>query len=421
MFNTTTFIATVFLALAVLLLKRRYLLVPFILAACFIPADQRVIIMNLDFTAIRILVLVGALRILLQQPARPIRWNRFDKIVSVWAICGAAIYCLHWFNIAAVINRSGWLFDFFGLYWIFRKNINSWDSIRFNLKIFAICSLFMAGLIAWEWQTGQNPFTVMGRVGTIVRQQRYRCQGPFPHAIMSGLFWATLLPLLAGLAITEKNKVLYWLSAAAATFIVIASASSVPIIVLPIVVVGLFMYKWRQYTSQTLLCLLVLLTGLHLVMNQPVWHLISRVNVIGGSTGWHRYHLINAAIRNFDQWAFIGCRNTANWGLGLRDITNQYILEGVRGGLVTLILFLLVLIYAFRIILTISLTDRQYDRRWLCWCFFLAIMGHCIAFFGVSYFGQIMMLWYMMLAIVGFLLEQKSLLKTVPEKITYRK
>ena len=33
------------------------------------------------------------------------------------------------------------------------------------------------------------------------------------------------------------------------------------------------------------------------------------------------------------------------------------------------------------------------------------ISGHCVAFLGVSYFGQILMLWYLMLAIGGFLAE----------------
>lgn len=57
-------------------------------------------------------------------------------------------------------------------------------------------------------------------------------------------------------------------------------------------------------------------------------------------------------------------------------------------------------------------TDKGLDYRcdavhlkqqWLAWCIFVAISGHCISFMGVSYFGQIRMLWYLMLAIVGYL------------------
>ena len=41
---------------------------------------------------------------------------------------------------------------------------------------------------------------------------------------------------------------------------------------------------------------------LHLAMNNPVWHLLARVNVVGGSTGWHRYHLIDKAIEHLEWW-----------------------------------------------------------------------------------------------------------------------
>jgi len=33
------------------------------------------------------------------------------------------------------------------------------------------------------------------------------------------------------------------------------------------------------------------------------------------------------------------------------------------------------------------------------------MLGHCLSFIGVSYFGQIMMLLYLMFAIVGFVYE----------------
>ena len=50
------------LAILVLALPRRYFLLPFILGAFFIPSDQRIVIFTLDFTAIRILVLVGLIK-----------------------------------------------------------------------------------------------------------------------------------------------------------------------------------------------------------------------------------------------------------------------------------------------------------------------------------------------------------------------
>lgn len=408
MINPSTILLSAFLVILLFAVPKKYFLLPFILGACFIPADQRIIIMDLDFTPLRILVLAGFLRMLVQERNYGIRWNSFDKIVFTWAICGALIYCIRWGNTKAFVNRSGVLLDICGLYWIFRKNITSWDDIRLNLKLFAVCSLFLAALVGWEWMTGRNPFALLGRVATIVREGNYRCQASFPHSIILGLFWATLVPLFISLARTEQNTVFYWAAIAAGVFMVIASASSTPIVVLAVVLFGIFGFKWRRHTRQVALCLLAFLTGVHIIMEAPLWHLISRVSIIAGSTGWHRYNLIRQAINHFGEWALIGCRSTRHWGWGMQDITNQYVLEGVRGGLLTLVLFVAMLLYAFKITLNISLKDTKYEQYCFSWCFFVTLLGHSVAFLGLSYFGQITVPWYMMLAIVGFLAEYRA-------------
>jgi hypothetical protein len=225
---------------------------------------------------------------------------------------------------------------------------------------------------------------------------------------MLGLFWATMVPLFIGFARQDKHKLLLWSAVAASIFIVAATASSTPVLTLLIVLVLLRGYKWRKYTASAGWGILVSLVVLHIVMKAPVWHLISRIGVVGGSTGWHRYILIDRAISHFGEWAFLGCRSTAHWGWGLTDITNQYILEGVRGGFVTLVLFLVMIYMALKTLLRLSLQNQEHKQQFLIWCLFVAILGHCIAFFGVSYFGQIMVLWYMTLAMVSFLYDDKK-------------
>ncbi len=412
MIYQTTILLTLAMAALLIFVPRKYFLLPFILTACFVPADQRIIIMALDFTPLRILVLVGFLKIFMEKSPITIKPNRLDKMVFTWAICGAVVYCLQQMQTQAIIYKCGVLFDVIGLYWIFRKNINSWDDIRLNLKFFAACSLIMAVLVAIERATGKNPFEILGAVQTIVREQRFRCQGSFPHSIMLGLFWGLLVPLFIGLAMTEKNKSYYWLCVVACVFIVAATASSTPILTLAVVIFALFGFQWRRVTPKAALLFLLMLCALHLVMKAPVWHLVSRVDIVGGSTGWHRYHIIDQAVKYFREWALVGTHTVEHWGWVNSDLTNQYILEGVRGGLVTLILFLVLLFYVFKAILTASLKDPEHKHRWLSWCFFVAMIGHCVAFFGVSYFGQITMLWYMTLAVAGFLAEPR--LQPVP-------
>lgn len=368
--------------------------------------------MGLDFTVLRILIVAGVLRILICGEQRYIKWNKLDLMILTWAFCGALIYIIQWMNTKAIVNRSGVIFDIVGLYWLFRQKIRSWNDVRFVLTLFALSALILSPLVALEWSTGQNPFVNLGRVITKVRAEHYRCQAAFPHSIMLGLFWATLVPLFVGLGLTENKRILYWIAVAAAVFIVVASASSTPMLVLAVVLLCLSGFKWRRYTSRIGLSLLVLLTALHIVMRAPVWHLLARVNVIGASTGWHRYNLIDKAIEHFDEWMLIGCRNTDHWGFGLGDVTNQFILQGVRGGLITLLIFLVMIWLALKTLLTLSLLGKDDKEQFLIWCLFVTIIAHCAAFMGVSYFGQITMLWYMMLAIVALLVEYKDLLES---------
>ncbi len=408
MIYQTTILITVLLATLLFVVPKKSFLLPFILATCFVPADQRVIIFDLDFTPLRMLVLVGFLRTILWGERLTFKWNRFDKLVLAWAICGALIYTIQWADMRALIYKCGVLFDVIGLYWLFRINISSWDDIKLATKVFAVCSLVLAVFVGLEWATGTNPFVVLGRVKTSFREGRYRCQASFPHSIMLGLFWATLVPLFVGFARQDKHKLLLWSAVAASTFIVAATASSTPVLTLLIVLVLLCGYKWRQYTASAEWGLLASLIALHIVMKAPVWHLISRIGVVGGSTGWHRFILIDRAISHFGEWMFLGCRSTAHWGWGLSDVTNQYILEGVRGGFVTLALFLVMIYMALRTLLRLSLQHQEQKQRFLTWCLFVAILGHCVAFLGVSYFGQIMMLWYMTLAAVSFFYDDKK-------------
>lgn len=411
---------TLALALVTLLVPRKYFLLPYIVAACFVPADQRMIVADLDFTALRILLTVGLLRIVFAGDGKPLKYNAFDKLVIAWVVVGAIVYVLRWGTFAAVINRSGVLFNVIGTYWLFRKSVTNLEDISRIGRMLAVCSLVMVVLVAIEWTTGQNPFAVLGRVHTVMREGGYRCQASFPHSIMLGLFWATAIPLFVGLWKAEGRKWLYMTATAAGVFIVIATRSSTPLLTLLIVVGLLFLFRYRRYGRQAAWTMLAMTVALHIVMKAPVWHLIARVNVIGGSTGWHRYNLINGAINHFSEWAVLGTRETAHWGWGLYDITNQYILEGVRGGLITLVLFVILLVWAVARVGAASLRRISPGHQWLLWGICVSLLGHCISFFGVAYFGQIILLLYMTFASVGWVFSDPKALRIEEALIAHR-
>jgi len=401
-----TIVITILLLILTLVMPRKYFLVPLVVTACFIPTDQRVIVMGLDFTPLRLLVLAGVLRVCVRGELRTIRFNKFDKILLLWVFCGAAVYVVQWLDVRALIFECGMLYDILGMYWLFRQNIRSWTAVHLVFKVFALCTLVMLPLVAFESVTGQNPFIILGRVHTAVRESgRYRCQASFPHAIMLGLFWATLVPVFAGLGLTQQRKFLYWVACAAGVLIVLATNSSTPICTLVVVLLLLPLFRYRAYGRQIAYGTCAMVLVLHIIMKAPVWHLISRIRLIGGSTGYHRYCLIDRGIDNFPEWALLGMRDTSHWGHMMHDITNQYVRQGVSGGLITLLLFVILLVIAVRTVGGYSIRVAQPKQRVLAWCLCVSILGHCIAFFGIAYWGPVRVLLYLAFAIVAFIYE----------------
>jgi hypothetical protein len=164
------------------------------------------------------------------------------------------------------------------------------------------------------------------------------------------------------------------------------------------------MFAFRKWMRPIRWALLVLLIALHAVMNKPVWHLVCRIDIVGGSTGYHRYRLIQGAVDFFPEWCLIGTRSTAHWGWRLYDVTNQYVLEGVRGGALTLALFIAMISVGFQQVGRIrrAVAGDRY-KEVMAWSLGVALFVHCVNFIAVSYYGQIIAVWYLNLAVIASL------------------
>jgi hypothetical protein len=408
--SVPTIFVTILLAILVFVLPRKYFLVPIVVTACFVPADQHLAILGLHFYVNRILIVVGIVRVFVRNEVRPIRWNRLDKLVLVWALVGAGIYILRQAGLQGVIYKSGVLVDILGLYWLARQGLRSWDDLERVVGAFALCTILLAPFVAFEWATGLNPFRPFGAMMTKMREGDFRCMASFRHPIIAGAFLACLVPFFVSRAMASRQRVLYWWAVASAIFIVVASHSSTPIGGLLLIIPLVGVYSYRRYGRYMALGFFGSLLALHLVMKAPVWSLMGRITIVQGSTGWHRVRLIDGAIHHFRDWALFGTDSTANWGYYLFDVTNHFILEGVRGGLLTLIFFLIVLFVAVRTAGGYSQCRVPRDQQWLSWAICVSLVGHCVMFLGLGYFGQIEILLYMTFAFAGFIYEQQALL-----------
>lgn len=395
------------LAVLAILLPRRMAAIPFVTLLCFIPAGQRVILFTLDFTFIRVLILVMWTRLLVRRELRPLLWNHLDRAFVLWNVTAVLFGTVLTATLTGFVNRMGAAVDAMAIYFFFRILLRSHqDLIRLAMQ-FALLGVVVLLFFAFENRTQRNMFYIFGGVPefTDIRDGRLRCQGAFAHPILAGCFWAGLIPLYLVRGWLGQGWRIPILGTIAALGIVALCASSTPVMAVLFGVMGggLFLVRGalRWYRWLAVAWLLVL----HFIlMKNPVWHLLARVDVVGGSTGWHRFHLVDEFFNRFTEWWMLGTLTTAHWGPGLHDVTNQYVAEGVYGGLARLVAFLLLLWFAFAgISRSMRAPTVPIHVKYAVWALGTAMFMHCANYIAVSYFEQITALWYITLAAIASL------------------
>ena len=399
--------------IAMLLVPRRFAVWPFIAVCCFIAPAQRIAIFGVNFDMLRIMVLFGVARLAVRGEWNLQKWLLVDYLVILWA--GYAVFAtmiVHG-SMEALKYECGIAFDLIGMYFFFRCVVRNWEDISSLVLGFAVASIPTVLAFLIENSTVRKIFGFMGGVPdvTLVRDGRLRCQGPFGHPILAGCFWAATLPLLVARWWDPKcSRTLTIVASAAAFFTVILTASGTPATALAFLIAGTMLYPFRGHMRTIRWGALIAVICLHLVMKAPVWSLLGRFTLVSGSTGFHRVTLIDAAIDHFHEWGFIGSNvGTGHWGYFLVDVTNMYVAWGVHGGIGLLGLFLWVIFRCFGGVgRLLRINEGDPPRRAMSWALGLALFTHVASFIGVSYWGQINMVWYLHLAIIASLVAHHS-------------
>ncbi len=392
------------LACFVFALPRAWALAPLLILACFVPSGQRIVLAGFDFSFLRILVIAYWLRIFIRSDYRGIRVIAMDYAVAAWILVGSFVYVIQWMESSALVNRSGYIYESLGIYVTLRCMLRGWADVDRTVLVLALLAIPVSCFFILEKSTGRNLFSLMGGVPEItqVREGRLRAQGAFSHPILAGCFWAVVLTLCGGMVLGRRRGALMLTSLICCVFIVIACASSTPLMAMIAAFMGLALGFARPVLRWLQIATPFVLVTLHFMMEGPVWALIARISAVGGSTGWHRKHLIDKAVEFFPEWFLIGTKSTSHWGRGLQDVTNQYILEGVRGGFITLALFIAVIWLAFRGVgIGLRGVPSRGLRFWLTWAIGVSLATHCLNFIGVSYFGQTTVSWFLSLALAA--------------------
>jgi hypothetical protein len=398
-------------------LPRRNALLPLLVTTCYMPLGQEFVIFGLHFQFLRVLLLLGALRIYSRGEAQGGTLTTIDRVFMWWCVATVIMGTLAEPSFERFINRSGDVFNAVGIYLLFRCWIRSTEEVMYVARCLSIMILPMAASMVLEKFTSRNLFAVFGGVPevTLEREGRLRCQGAFRHPILAGTYAATIFPLCIGLWFQGgRDKKLGVIGAIGATVATVAAASSGAFLTLLTEVIGFALWPIRYHMRWLRRGSVITLIALGLVMKAPVWYLIARISDIAGGTGWHRAYLIDQAVNHFGEWWFTGTTYTAHWAPSgqvlevnpnMMDITNQYIMEGVSGGILKLGLFITLIVRGFRLV---GQTMRRYDeiespQRFFIWSLGVCLFGHCVSFLSISYFDQIVVMWYWLLANLSML------------------
>jgi hypothetical protein len=396
----------------ILLLPRKYVIFPVLVTAFLVPMDQILVVGPFHFFLLRVLLFFGLARML---GARLISrctilsggMNSMDKAVLLLGVFGAVTYVLLRTDWNAVVNQLGVLYTLLGGYFLVRFLIRDQADVIHTLRVLVYVQLVMAGIMLVEEVTGRSPYVVFGgareftRESLIERNNRFRAMAAFGHPINAGTFGATSLPLFVGLWWTARaNRRIALAGVVAATVITITSGSSTPFSAYLAGVGALCLWPLRKQMRLIRWGIVGGLTSLHLVMKAPVWALIWRLDFVGGS-GAHRYDLVNQFIRHFGDWWLLGTQNNAQWGPETWDMANQYVYIGETYGFLPFICFLSTIVFGFKYLGAARKASENRTQQVFFWSLGAALFSHVIVFLGIAYLDQVVLLWYVLLAIIS--------------------
>jgi len=376
-----------------LTIPRKWALLPVLVAALYVPASQELEIGALHFTVLRLLVIAGVVRVISSGESMAGGLNYGDFLAVIWAVW--AVFSSIFHREGVWLTRFGEIYTALGLYYLFRVYLRSPEDFERLFKLLCLLFLPLAAAMLLEKLTFKNYFgPLFGRSGNpYLRHGNVRAFGPFVHPITAGTVGAVCLPM--ALYVWRLDRKLALAGLVGTGLVVFSSRSSGPILTTLSIFGGLALWRIRRQLRLVRWGVVILLVLINFVMQDPIYYLIARIDLAGGSTGWYRANLIRAAIEHLGDWWLVGTDVTSNWaganvinGTTDVDITNYYIRMGVNGGLPLMLLFIARLVAGFAGVgKTLSQNQNApREQQFLIWIMGSILLGHVVTFFSVAYF-----------------------------------
>ena len=393
-------------------LPRRFAACPLLVMTCLMPLGQQLVLFGLHFPLFRLLLLAGALRVTVKGEASALKWTRLDTLFIWWVLVSLVFGTMSELTSEHFQNRLGDAYNAAFCYFFVRCVVLNLDDIAIGVRTLAWMSLPVAALMLVEKTTAHNLLAVFGGVPEMTREREghLRCQGPFAHPIIAGSFGATQIPLFAALWFYRpSDRLLAVAATVSAIVIAITASSSGAFLTVFAGIIGLVLWKGRKWLRLIRWGALAAILCWPIVMHAPVWHLMGTLGSSLGGEGQYRASLIDEAISHFREWWLFGTTYTAHWGLqvlgvnpDMVDIVDQYVAEGVNGGAVKLGFFIVIIISCFKG-LGRALRDKPpiSPAGLFIWAMGVSLFTHCFSFLSISYFDQIIVVWFWLLAAIA--------------------
>jgi hypothetical protein len=394
------------LATVLLVAPRRIAPHALVAGACYIPFYLGIQLGLFNFTPLRLLIAVGIVRIALRReyPVRPV--NPVDRMMGCYALWMLFSSVFHGEPGSAFVYRLGLVYDTLGMYLLVRCCSRNLDDVTYLLRTTLILLVPLALAMLFEKLAVENPFSALGGVGAqpLVREGRVRATGPFGHPILAGTVGAVCLPLVSGLWNVHRAQAMMGL--AACVTIILCSASSGPILAAAAGACALYLWRHREHIRRVQWMGVGLYVLLDIVMKDPAYFLIARIDLAGGSTSWYRARLIQSAFQHLSEWWVAGTDYTrdwmwvvVSWSSQHTDITSHYIQLGVWGGLPLMFLFIAILLRAFRAVGqgVANGSALAEQSKYIVWSLGASLFAIAVTGLSVSYFDQSSAFVYLML------------------------
>jgi len=422
-------IALVFLivsATSLLVVKRPYAPIPLLASCCYMTTGQGIQLGAISLPMYRMMLAIGLLRVIMKRESVVGGVNTIDKFVIAWAIWMVFAGFFHeWRPGSGPIYASGFVFNVTLVYFLMRVWCCDLDALASVIRVIAWLLVPVAISMILEHTQHRNFFGLLGGVPqeVYVRDGAIRAQGPFAHPILAGTVGAVTFPLIVG--IWQRYRVSAMVGLTAAVAMVLASTSSGPLMSLLMGIFALFLWLRQSWVKVARWGVLGLYLLAEIVMERPAYYLISKIDLTGSSTGWHRSRLIEQAFTHIGRWWIFGTDYTGDWMAQTvdeegrsADITNYYLWIGTIGGLPAMLLLIAAIWCAYVWVgRTIrNLPNASNQQRFLVWCLGAGLFAHTVTAVSVSYTDQSMVFLWLNVAAISSLYVMSLKMVSSPQQ-----